>query len=318
MTDSAMPANPSSDIDREDFEFDSHGTTCRAWFYAAQHEGRMDARGVPCIVMAHGLGGTRDAGLAPYAAAFAEAGFAVLLFDYRYFGASDGQPRQLLKVSAQQADWRAAIKAARAVDGVDAERIALWGTSFSGGHVVAAAAADSRIAAVVSQGPMLDGLASVLEVLKRNGLWHIAKLTFAAVRDQLADLAGAAPYRIPLVGRPGELAAMNTPDARDGYLAIAPDDFDNRMTARMVATLALYRPGRKLSRIHCPVLVQICDDDSVAPAAASEAMVERGEDNIIERHYHLGHFDIYRGAGFRRANADQLDFYKRALARPRH
>ena len=79
--------------------------------------------------------------------------------------------------------------------------------------------------------------------------------------------------------------------------------------------VALYRPGRKLSRIHCPVLVQICDDDSVAPAAASEAMVERGEDNIIERHYHLGHFDIYRGAGFRRANADQLDFYKRALAR---
>lgn len=317
MSDSAPSDADVTDVDREAFEFTSQGTTCRGWFYAAQHEGRITPAGVPCIVMAHGLGGTRDAGLEPYAQAFADAGFAVLLFDYRYFGASDGQPRQLLKVSAQLADWRAAIAAARGIDGVDADRVALWGTSFSGGHVVSVAAADTRIAAVIAQGPMLDGLASVLEVLKRNGLWHVLKLSLAALRDQLADLAGAEPYRIPLVAPPGQLAAMNTPDAYDGYMAIAPDNFDNRMTARMVATLALYRPGRKLARVACPTLIQICDDDSVAPAATSEAMIERADDNdlIIERHYHLGHFDIYRGAGFRRANADQLDFFKRALQR---
>lgn len=302
-------------VDREDFEFGSQGITCRAWFYPAQHEGRIDKNGVPCIVMAHGLGGTRDAGLEPYAQAFADAGFAVLLFDYRYFGASDGQPRQLLKVSAQLADWKAAIRAARDVEGIDPERIALWGTSFSGGHVIRLAAADSRIAAVVAQGPMLDGRASVLEVWRRNGLWHVLKLTAAALRDHLANLAGAEPYRIPLVARPGRLAAMNTADAYDGYTALTPGDWRNDMTARVLATLALYRPGTAMARLDCPALIQICDEDSVAPAEASERLVARGGDQVIERHYHLGHFEIYRDAGFRQASADQLDFFKRALAR---
>ena len=89
-------------LPRKDVEFLSQGTRCRAWHYPT-------ATPQACIVMAHGLGGTRDAGLEPYAQRFADAGFAVLLFDYRHFGASDGEPRQLLSVSKQLQDWRAAI-----------------------------------------------------------------------------------------------------------------------------------------------------------------------------------------------------------------
>ncbi|RJS93817.1 alpha/beta hydrolase [Salinisphaera sp. Q1T1-3] len=304
-------------VDREDFEFQSHGTTCRAWFYPAQHDGREDAAGVPCIVMAHGLGGTRDAGLEPYAEAFAGAGFAVLLFDYRYFGASDGQPRQLLKVGAQLADWRAAVAAARKVEGIDPDRIGVWGTSFSGGHVIAVAAADDRIAAVIAQGPMLDGRASVLEAMRRSGLWHVIRLGWAAIRDHLANLAGAEPYRVPLVARPGQLAAMNTADAYDGYQAITPEDWRNEMTARLFLTLVLYRPGKRLTRLDCPALVQLCEADTVAPADASAALLMHADDHVIEQHFDIGHFEIYRGAGFRTAIAEQIDFCKRALARRR-
>lgn len=300
-------------IDRQDFEFQSKGTTCRAWFYPAQNESMVDSAGAPCIVMAHGLGGTRDAGLEPYALQFADAGMAVMVFDYRYFGASDGSPRQLLSVSAQLADWSAAVAAARQIDGVDPQRVALWGTSFSGGHVVAAAAADKRVAAVSAQGPMLDGLASVLNVLRRHGVLYMARLVSAGLRDVIANLAGAEPYRLPLVAQPGTVAAMATQDAYDGYTAITPDDWCNELTARTVLTLGLYRPGRKLARLRCPVLVQICDEDSVAPARASTAMVARGGDHITERHYRIGHFDIYRGAGFRQSSADQLAFFKRHL-----
>lgn len=301
-------------VDREDFEFDSRGSTCRAWFYPAQNESMVDAAGVPCIIMAHGLGGTRDAGLEPYATAFADAGIAVLVFDYRYFGDSGGRPRQLVSVPAQLADWAAAIAAARGVDGVDASRIALWGTSFSGGHVIAAGAADKRVAAVASQGPMMDGRAAVLNVLRRHGLWHTLRLVAAGLRDRLADLAGAEPYCIPLVARPGGLAAMATDDAWDGYNAITPAGWRNEMTARTLLTLALYRPGRKIGRLRCPVLIQICDEDSVAPAESAALAADRGGDNVVERHYRIGHFDIYRDAGFRQSSVDQLRFFKRALA----
>ena len=69
----------------------------------------------PCVVMAHGTTGTMDFGLARYAQRFAAAGFAVLVFDYRHFGASDGRPRQLIRVGRQVADWRAAVWFARAL-----------------------------------------------------------------------------------------------------------------------------------------------------------------------------------------------------------
>ncbi|AWN17660.1 alpha/beta hydrolase [Salinisphaera sp. LB1] len=301
-------------VDREDFEFDSRGSTCRAWFYPAQNESMEAPAGVPAIVMAHGLGGTRDAGLEPYAATFANAGFAVLVFDYRYFGASGGRPRQLLSVSAQLADWAAAIAAVREIAGVDADRVALWGTSFSGGHVIAAGAADKRVAAISAQGPMMDGRAAVFNVLRRHGLRHMLRLIVAGLRDSLADLAGAEPYRIPLVARTGGLAAMTTEDAYEGYRAIAPADWRNEMSARTLLTLALYRPGRKVGRLRCPTLIQICDQDTVAPPAAATAAAARGGDRIIERHYRIGHFDIYRGAGFRQSSSDQLTFFRRALA----
>ena len=86
---------------RQDIEFRSHDALCRGWLF------RPEAPGAgACIVMAHGLGGTRDAGLEPYALCFAEAGFFVLLFDYRHFGASEGAPRQLVSIGGQLQDWR--------------------------------------------------------------------------------------------------------------------------------------------------------------------------------------------------------------------
>ena len=146
-------AQTRTDFSRADVEFKSAGTTCRAWHYRPE---TAAADPTPCIVMAHGLGGTRDAGLEPYAERFAGAGFQVLLFDYRHFGASDGQPRQLLQVSRQLTDWRAAIDCARTLAGVDGDRIALWGSSFSGGHVATLAARESGIAAFAGSGPSIQ------------------------------------------------------------------------------------------------------------------------------------------------------------------
>lgn len=299
--------------ERLDIDFNSKGTTCRAWFYPAQNMTLRSPAGVPCVVMAHGFGGTRDAGLEPYAEKFAAAGLAVFLFDYRHFGASDGEPRQLFSVRRQLQDWSAAIHAARQQSWIDETRIALWGSSFSGGHVITAAARDRRVAAVTAQGPMMDGLAAVVNVVRTAGLMQWARLALAGLRDTLADVAGADPYYIPIVAPPGTPAVMSTADAFDGFHAITPPDWRNEVTARSTLTLAFYRPGRRARQLPCPALVQICDDDSVAPVYSAEAAVQRAGGRVAERHYHIGHFDIYRGAGFRQASSDQLDFLRRHL-----
>ena len=146
--------------------------------------------------MAHGFTATRGDRLPAYAERFAAAGLAVLLFDYRHFGDSTGTPRQLLDIGRQQADYRAAVAFARTLDGIDAQRIGLFGTSFSGGHVVAVAAQDPSIAAVVSQCPFADGLAALRVVPPRVAL----RATALGLADQAAGLAGRAPRTMPAVG----------------------------------------------------------------------------------------------------------------------
>src|SRR5206468_5312028 len=138
-------------MSRSDVTFRSGGDACAAWLYRPEREGPY-----PIVVLAHGFGALREARLWAYAERFAAAGMAALVFDYRHFGASGGEPRQLLDVSRQLADWAAAVAFARGLDGVDAERVALWGTSLSAGHVVSTAADDPRVAAVVAQVPFAD------------------------------------------------------------------------------------------------------------------------------------------------------------------
>src|SRR5438128_2328501 len=126
---------------RLDVAFSSAGDECRGWLFMP------DAESSALVILGHGLGATREFGLEPYARRFTDAGIAALAFTYRHFGDSGGQPRQLLDIERQLADWAAAIAYARRLDGIDRQRVALWGTSFGGGHVIEAAARDGSVAA---------------------------------------------------------------------------------------------------------------------------------------------------------------------------
>jgi dienelactone hydrolase len=85
-------------MQRSDVTFESAGTRCAAWLYRPVESGGGPA---PCVVLAHGFSGVRDQRLDAYAERFAQAGLAALVFDYRYFGDSDGEPRQLLDIRRQ-------------------------------------------------------------------------------------------------------------------------------------------------------------------------------------------------------------------------
>ena len=290
---------------RVDISFPSGGIECAAWHYA-------DARSGPvCLIMGHGLGAIREARLPAYAERFAAAGFQVLVFDYRYFGDSQGEPRQLgSKVFGMQTvrdfDWQAAIRCARGLPGVS--KIALWGTSFSGGHVLVAAARQREVVAVIAQNPMLDGRAAFLQAARRVGPWMVVRTIALALLDALGGMLGFSPRMMPVAAPPGRLGFLTAEDSLPGYLALSPVYARNELAARLALATASYRPISYASRVSCPVLMQICEHDTVAPPSAVLATASRLGPLARVESYPIGHFDIYFGEPFERSVQDQLHF----------
>ena len=297
----------------EDVFIDSAGERLAAWHLVGEGDAfERDGRR-PCVVMAHGFGHTRDSGLLPFAEAFAAAGLDALVFDYRTFGASTGEPRQLVHWGRHREDYVAAIAFARALDGVDPERIVLWGSSYSGGHVLSVAATDGRVAGVISQVPATDGAAALVEVAKYAGPILLLKLTALGLRDAVRGALGREPLRVPTVGPPGSVAVMTSADAESGSAAIQGPTFRNEICARAVLDAARNRPVTSVPDISCPILFQVADRDTIAPPAAAMKAAWNAPGRAEVRRYPLRHFDVYTGEALERASADQLYFLRRHL-----
>lgn len=287
---------------RQDVRIPSHGEQLAAYLY--RPEGPDPA---PCVVMAHGFSATRDDGLPEYAEAFRDAGFAVVVFDYRHFGASGGEPRQLLDITRQQQDYRAVIEWARHRPDIDPDRIVLWGSSFSGGHVLKVAAGDPRIAAVISQAPFTDSVASIRMMPPVN----VARAAAAALADRAGALLGRAPRHIPAVGDPGTFAVMTAPDARQGFedLVGLQTQWRNEVAARVILPLTFYRPVTVASRLRMPVLFCVCDTDTTTPPGPSIRAAQTAPRGELRR-YPYGHFAIYHDP---QVKADQVAFLRRVV-----
>jgi len=295
---------------RQDVCFDVKGTAVSAWLYLPADSSSP----VPCIVMGHGLGGTKDAGLDTYAIRFQDAGFAVLAFDFRHLGDSGGEPRQLVWIPYQLEDYAAAVEYVRALKHVDPARIALWGTSLSGGHVVVIAARDLKIACIVSQCPLLDGNAGGLKVIKRVGFRHLLRMGLVhGLRDLVRSWLKLSPHKVPIVGQPGSIAMIADTEAYDAFRRLVSDDFNNEVCARIIIRMDKYAPIRHAAKIRCPVLLQVCDKDiGLPPRTVAKAQKRLGKFAEIIR-YPIGHFDIYFNGNLERSVNDQLAFFIRHL-----
>ena len=131
--------------ERQKVRFTSGGDECAAWYYPGTNGA--------CVIMTGGFAVTKEPGTDLFAARFHDAGFAVLAFDYRRLGQSGGEPRQVVRIRDQLADWQAAIGFAATLPGVDPSRLAAWSFSVSGGNVFRLAARDPRLAAAIAQMP---------------------------------------------------------------------------------------------------------------------------------------------------------------------
>ena len=283
--------------------FISNGCHCAADLYLPETAGSPAV-----IVMAHGFGGERLAGLPTFAQRFCDAGYAVFLFDYRYFGDSEGEPRQLVSPWRQLADWRAAIAHVRTLESVNAERMVLWGTSFSGGHVVSIACEDHRIRAIISQVPFTSGL----KLASQTSLADTLHMMWAGIKDFACTMVGAGPHYYPIIAHPGEHAFLNTEDSYDGYLSLFDKNSQwvNRVPARINLQVSFYNPAFKADRIQCPALVLAGSKDSLIPVETVKSMAEQ----IPLGEYHempVGHFEPYTGSCFEDNITRQLEFLRK-------
>jgi uncharacterized protein len=268
----------------------------------------------PLVVMAHGWAAVKEMNLDYFAAAMVDAGMAALVFDHRGLGASEG-PRGDIDPHQQIADYRHALTYAGAIDGVDPARLGVWGTSYSGGHVLCVAARDARVRAAVAQVPTISGSESLR---RRVGEDQLGQLRASWVCDQSATTAGHPPRMVPAaeVGErdlgddaeePREPVAPHLlppaprgiyPDQERGrYYADLPEPrrrtWRNRVTALSVARYSRYEPGRSLPDVAAPLLVIQAEADTITPSDLIARAVEAGGDNVRSLSVPGGHYGVY-------------------------
>lgn len=293
-------------MEREDVHFASGGERCAAWLYRPAGA----TAPAPCVVMASGFSCVRDQGLDAFAERFAAAGLAVLAFDYRCFGESGGEPRQLVRANLQCDDWRAALRFARSLSWVDERRIAIWGFSAGGGHVQLLALTEAGIGAAICVAPLVDGARTLHYI---GGLPLLTRLGLAGIRDGLRALRGAEAYRIPAAGLPGSGAAISSPEGLSGFESITPpgSSWRNEACARTFMAPP-YRLSRRTRRIPIPVLYCITEGDDVTPPALGKQAAARAPFGEL-RTYTGGHFDPFQGETLERMATDQIEFLGRRL-----
>jgi pimeloyl-ACP methyl ester carboxylesterase len=305
------PMTATTSSTRHSVRFLSGDAECAAWHYP----GSSGA----CIVMGCGTGVTKEPGTDRFAPRFQSAGYTVLALDFRRLGESGGGPRQLVRVNDQVADFGAAVAFAGTLPEVDPARIALWGFSLAGGHVLRAAAQHPELAAAILQAPFIDGPAIGPNAFRCMTARSASSLMLLAARDVLRRrVLRRPPMLVALSGPRGAVASVTTPDGARGATALDPDGryagWEQTVAAGSAVRLGLYRPGRVTRRVRCPLLFVVYAHDRTvlaAPARTAAARAPRGELLALEGD-HYAAFD-----GQHDATVDgELAFLRRHLLGP--
>jgi uncharacterized protein len=296
-------------VKRTDVEFEVDGNIkLRGWLFVPPGEGKR-----PAITMAHGYAGVKEHGLQPFAKAFAEAGFVVLLHDHRGFGASDGAPRHDVDPWRQIADWRRAISYLETLEVVDPKRIGLWGTSYAGGHALVLGATDRRLRCIVSQVPTISGYE---QGLRRIPPENVGAIEEAFADDDRAQLRGEPPRRQAIVSAdPSIPASYRAKDAIDFYLQSIPEGvWQNDVTVRSTRAARMYEPGNWIARVSpTPLLMVVAMRDAITLTDLELAAYERALQPKRLVTIEGGHFDPYVSM-FKQSSEAAVEWFKLHLS----
>lgn len=278
---------------RSDISFKTtDGLTLKGWLYTPACQANNQ---FPAIVMAHGFTAVKEQYLDKYGEVFSQSGFAVLIYDNRNFGASEGLPRQEVDPVLQIRDYRDAISYACSLDMVDSKRIGVWGSSYSGGHVLQVAAFDRRVKCVASQVPDISGSMDVRLAIRPDLLPGVID---AFETDRAARYAGEAPMMLEVVNEsPTSDCALPGQDSYDFFVesgrTIAPA-WRNEVTLKSVEMLNEYEPGSVIDRISpTPLLMIVAKHDTLTVTDLALKAYEHALQPKTLVLLEGGHFDPY-------------------------
>jgi fermentation-respiration switch protein FrsA (DUF1100 family) len=299
---------------RRDIEFDAEGVALSGWLYLPDGA----APPFPAVVMAHGYSAVKEMYLDSFAEVFAEAGLAALVFDNRGFGASGGEPRQEIDPWAQVRDYRHAITYVRTLAEVDREHIGIWGSSYSGGHVLVVGAIDRRVGCVVAQVPLISGWRLARRLIRSDQIEATRRMFDA---DREARFRGEPPAMIAVVSDdPNVPCALPTADSYQWFTETgrsrAPA-WRNETTLRTVEMFTEYEPGAYIDKVApTPLLMVVAAKDHLTVVdQALEAYNRALEPKRLEI-LPGAHFDAYTGPGFEQASVAARDWFVVHLSSP--
>jgi uncharacterized protein len=283
----------------------------RGWHYRPDRGGGP----WPTIVMAHGFSAVKEMYLDRFAEAFAGGGLAALVFDNRNFGASEGEPRQDIDPWQQIKDYRDAISYALTLPETDGARIGVWGSSYSGAHVLVLGATDRRIKCVASQVPLISGYRNARRLIRAD---LIAAVEAMCAEDRLKRYRGEPPATLPVVSEdPAGPAALPTPDSWRWFTEtdkLRAPAWQNLVTLRSVELFMGYEPGAYIELISpTPLLMVVALGDHLTVADEALAAYERARQPKKLVMLKGGHFDAYV-ADFDAASGAARDWFREHLA----
>jgi fermentation-respiration switch protein FrsA (DUF1100 family) len=303
-------------IERRDVQFQSGDSFAAGWFFLPE-QARSGAL-VPAVAMAHGVGFVKEMYIERFARHFAEAGIAALLFDFRFLGASGGQPRQRVFPRDQMEDYRSALTWLSMQPQIDPERLGVWGTSFSGGHVLHVAAYDPRVKAVVSQVGAMDSYVITRSALGPEQFAGIEQLTVA---ERIRHATDGGERYVPSAALPGQGFALQVNRetyefGHDAQATIAPS-YRNEVTMSSLEAILEHAPARSIELIAPrPLLMILTRNDEVSPPDTIRAAFARAGEPKRLLELEGGHYSLYRDPGADEASRAATDWFVRHLAAP--
>jgi fermentation-respiration switch protein FrsA (DUF1100 family) len=297
---------------RKDIEFNADGVTLRGWFYPPK--GRKKGR-APTVVMAHGFTALKEMTLDRYAEVFSDGGLGVLVYDNRTLGTSDGEPRHDIDPAAQRRDYRYALTFAETLPQVDPKRLGIWGTSYTGGAVLAVAALDRRVRAVVSQVPFVNGLANIQQFLRLSEIPDFVAMLDA---DRKRRMQGLPSEYVQVCADdpsvPHAFPGLRTYNYFHKYVKEVPKmRRENKVTIRSLEYLLEYDVTGYMDRISpTPLMMIVSENDSATPTDLAIGMFDRARDPKELMVVKADHYASYLEA-FDSTSAAARDFFLKHL-----
>jgi uncharacterized protein len=298
---------------RREVTFPSQGLTCAGWLYVP--DGLRNGEECPAIVMAHGFSAVKEMYLSNFAERFEEAGFVVLVFDYRYFGDSEGEPRGRLIPAEQHEDYKNAITWVSQRPEVDPNRIGIWGSSYSGGHVLYLASFDKRVKVAVAQVPLVSGWGNAQRLMRPDVFDEFLEAVAQDRTSRYTEVEGAS---VPVVAPEGEPSALPTPESYEWFThageTVAPN-WRNEVSLESMEAFLEYDPAGNIHLISpTPLLMVVAEKDTLTPTdmaiAAYERALEPKKLIIMEGGKH---FDAYTEPGLSQSAPPAVEWFEQHL-----